>query len=151
MGVGLHESLGTLQGIANSPFVTGIAARRDTRCHQQQDKNQEDVVLTLFHTSTENLLRRYNAIGEIARKTPKKSRQYIRTGWCRTTPLWGRGLSLRLTGAEDRLHDCRARNEIEAIMWHAYSSESDAYDSALQFYNLSKEDRDAIVLFLRAI
>ena len=75
----------------------------------------------------------------------------IRTGWCRTTPLWGRGLSLRLTGAEDRLHDCRARNEIEAIMWHAYSSESDAYDSALQFYNLSKEDRDAIVLFLRAI
>lgn len=36
-------------------------------------------------------------------------------------------------------------------MWHAYSSESDAYDSALQFYNLSKEDRDAIVLFLRAI
>ena len=75
----------------------------------------------------------------------------IRTGWCRTTPLWGRGLSLRLTGAEDRLHDCRARNEIEAIMWHAYSSESDAYDSALRFYNLSKEDRDAIVLFLRAI
>ena len=75
----------------------------------------------------------------------------IRTGWCRTTPLWGRGLSLRLTGAEDRLHDCRARNEIEAIMWHAYSPESDAFDSALQFYNLSKEDRDAIVLFLRAI
>ena len=75
----------------------------------------------------------------------------IRTGWCRTTPLWGRGLSLRLTGAEDRLHDCRARNEIEAIMWHAYSTESDAYESALQFYNLPKEDRDAIVLFLRAI
>ncbi len=75
----------------------------------------------------------------------------IRTGWCRTTPLWGRGLSLRLTGAEDRLHDCRARNEIEAIMWHAYSTESDAYESALQFYNLPKDDRDAIVLFLRAI
>jgi len=75
----------------------------------------------------------------------------IRTGWCRTTPLWGRGLSLRLTGAEDRLHDCRARNEIEAIMWHAYSTESDAYDSALQFYNLPKDDREAIVLFLRAI
>ncbi|MBO7497632.1 MAG: hypothetical protein J6T64_00370 [Bacteroidaceae bacterium] len=75
----------------------------------------------------------------------------IRTGWCRTTPLWGRGLSLRLTGAEDRLHDCRARNEVEAIMWHAYSSESDAYESALQFYNLPKDDREAIVLFLRAI
>jgi len=75
----------------------------------------------------------------------------IRTGWCRTTPLWGRGLSLLLTGAEDRLHDCRARNEIEAIMWHAYSKESDAYNAALNFYNLDKEDRDAVVKFLRAI
>ena len=75
----------------------------------------------------------------------------IRTGWCRTTPLWGRGLSLRLTGAEDRLHDCRARNEIEAIMWHGYSKESDAYSSVLNFYNLSKEDRDAVVKFLQSI
>ena len=82
-------------------------------------------------------------------------RLYMKNGihgsWCRTTPLWGRGLSKINTGAEDRLHDCRARNEIEAIMWHAYSTESDAYDSALQFYNLPKDDREAIVLFLRAI
>lgn len=75
----------------------------------------------------------------------------IRTGWCRTTPLWGRGLSEQNTGAGDRLHDARARNEIEAIMWHGYSTESDAYESALKFYNLSKSDRDAVVAFLRAI
>lgn len=75
----------------------------------------------------------------------------IRTGWCRTTPLWGRGLSLQNTGAEDRLHDCRARNEIEAIMWHGYSEQSDAFESAKKFYNLSKEDREAVVAFLRAI
>lgn len=75
----------------------------------------------------------------------------IRTGWCRTTPLWGRGLSLSNTGAEDRLHDCRARNEIEAIMWHGYSRESDAYASTEKFYNLPKADRDAVVAFLRAI
>ena len=75
----------------------------------------------------------------------------IRTGWCRTTPLWGRGLSLRLTGAQDRLHDCRARNEVEAIMWHAYSKDSDAYQSALKFYNLTKEERDAVVKFLQSI
>ncbi len=75
----------------------------------------------------------------------------IRTGWCRTTPLWGRGLSLRLTGGEDRLHDARARNEIEAIMWHAYSKESDAYGSAEKFYHLNSEDRNAVVAFLQAI
>jgi CxxC motif-containing protein (DUF1111 family) len=75
----------------------------------------------------------------------------IRTGWCRTTPLWGRGLSRQLTGADDRLHDCRARNEIEAIMWHAYSRQSDAFESAAKFYQLPKADRDAIVKFLRSI
>ncbi len=75
----------------------------------------------------------------------------IHNSWCRTTPLWGRGLSYINTGAEDRLHDCRARNEIEAIMWHAYSKNSHAYDSALKFYNLKKADRDAVVKFLRSI
>lgn len=71
--------------------------------------------------------------------------------WCRTTPLWGRGLSALNTGAADRLHDCRARNVVEAIMWHAYSKQSDAYGSAEKFYNLSKEDREAVVKFIDSI
>lgn len=75
----------------------------------------------------------------------------IHNSWCRTTPLWGRGLSLANTGAQDRLHDCRARNEIEAIMWHGYSQESDAFESAKKFYELPKEDRDAVVKFLQSI
>ena len=75
----------------------------------------------------------------------------IHGSWCRTTPLWGRGLSLVNTGAEDRLHDCRARNEIEAIMWHGYSKDSHAYKSAEKFYYLKKPDRDAVVKFLRSI
>ena len=75
----------------------------------------------------------------------------IHGSWCRTTPLWGRGLSLVNTGAEDRLHDCRARNEIEAIMWHGYSKDSHAYKSAEKFFYLKKPYRDAVVKFLRSI
>ena len=75
----------------------------------------------------------------------------IRTGWCRTTPLWGRGLSRRLTGADDRLHDCRARTVVEAIMWHGYSKNSDAYQATEKFYNLPKADRQAVVKFINAI
>lgn len=82
-------------------------------------------------------------------------RLYMKNGihgsWCRTTPLWGRGLSLINTGAEDRLHDARARNVVEAIMWHAYSKKSEAYESTEKFYNLSKEDRDAVVEFINSI
>ena len=75
----------------------------------------------------------------------------IRTGWCRTTPLWGRGLSRQLTGNDDRLHDCRARTVIEAILWHGYSKQSDAYKATEKFYNLPKADRDAVVKFIESI
>ncbi len=77
----------------------------------------------------------------------------IRNGWCRTTPLWGRGLHQMVTGSEyaDRLHDCRARTTLEAIMWHGTSAQSDAYETVRKFRALSKEDRDAVVTFLDAI
>ena len=74
----------------------------------------------------------------------------IRTGWCRTTPLWGRGLSKLCTGAEDRLHDCRARNTLEAIMWLG-SAKSDARHSIEKFRSLSKADRDNIIFFVESI
>ena len=78
----------------------------------------------------------------------------IHTGWCRTTPLWGRGLAPICSGHADRLHDCRARNVIEAIMWHGCSREggqSDARWTVEKFRQLSKADRDAVVKFINAI
>ncbi|MDR1846799.1 MAG: c-type cytochrome [Bacteroidales bacterium] len=67
--------------------------------------------------------------------------------WCRTTPLWGRGLSRKCTGASDHLHDMRARNYEEAILWHF----GQALQSREKFRNLSKADRTALVSFLEAI
>ncbi|MFT3737755.1 MAG: di-heme oxidoredictase family protein [Breznakibacter sp.] len=71
----------------------------------------------------------------------------IRTGWCRTTPLWGRGLSQLCTGASEHLHDMRARNYVEAIMWHG----GDAAQTRSNFRTLSKKDRDALVKFLESL
>ena len=78
----------------------------------------------------------------------------IRTGWCRTTPLWGRGLAAKCGSGTERMHDCRARNVIEAIMWHGCTSEggkSDAYESVLKFRKLSKKERDQVVLFIESV
>lgn len=77
----------------------------------------------------------------------------IRNGWCRTTPLWGRGLHQMATGSAyaDRLHDCRARTTMEAVMWHGTSQQSDAYESVVKFRQLEKADRDAVIAFLDAI
>lgn len=66
---------------------------------------------------------------------------------CRTTPLWGRGLSYICAGHTDRLHDLRARNTEEAILWHF----GDAEKSREKFRNLTKEKRQALIKFLEAI
>lgn len=78
----------------------------------------------------------------------------LRTGWCKTAPLWGRGLMNLCAGHEDRLHDCRARNTLEAIMWHGCSSEgakSDAHWAVENFRKLSKEQRSKVVKFVDSI
>jgi hypothetical protein len=74
----------------------------------------------------------------------------LRTGWCRTTPLWGKGLMPICAGHSDRMHDCRARNVVEAIMWHG-AAQSDARSTVENFRKLSKSDRDALVKFIDAI
>ncbi|MDR1199415.1 MAG: c-type cytochrome [Prevotellaceae bacterium] len=66
---------------------------------------------------------------------------------CRTTPLWGRGLMNIVSGHTDRLHDLRARNTEEAILWHG----GEAKQTKEKFRNMSKEDREALIRFLDAI
>jgi hypothetical protein len=66
---------------------------------------------------------------------------------CRTTPLWGRGLMPVVSGHSDHLHDLRARNYEEAILWHG----GEAKQSKEKFRNMSKDDREALVKFLEAI
>jgi CxxC motif-containing protein (DUF1111 family) len=127
-----------------------------TACHRPSWNTGEDNYWAPAIITSKNLnLPRYKDQTIWPYTDMVQHRLYMKNGihgsWCRTTPLWGRGLSLANTGAEDRLHDCRARNEIEAILWHGYSSKSDAYDSTLKFYKLPKKDRDAIVKFLRSI
>ena len=69
----------------------------------------------------------------------------------RTAPLWGIG-SLRFvqTNADQSvrlLHDGRARNMVEAILWHG----GEANDARTRFEALPKTDRDAIVAFLQSL
>ena len=64
--------------------------------------------------------------------------------------FYARYLSRLCTGADDRMHDCRARTVLEAIMWHG-SSQSDARWTVERFRALSKPDRDAIVKFIESI
>ena len=65
----------------------------------------------------------------------------------RTPALWGLGLSETVTGQSTLLHDGRARNVTEAILWHG----GEAQGSRDAFANMSRDDRDALVYFVESI
>ena len=65
----------------------------------------------------------------------------------RTPPLWGIGLVKTVNGHTMFLHDGRARNLTEAILWHGGEG-SGARDA---FKSLSKEQRDALIRFLNSL
>ena len=65
----------------------------------------------------------------------------------RTAPLWGVGLSGTVNGQSALLHDGRARNVTEAILWHG----GEAAASREAFSKLPKADREALVKFVEAI
>jgi CxxC motif-containing protein (DUF1111 family) len=65
----------------------------------------------------------------------------------RTTPLWGIGLQEKVNGHTYFLHDGRARNFTEAILWHGGEGEA----SKNLFKQMKKEDRAALIRFLQSL
>jgi CxxC motif-containing protein (DUF1111 family) len=65
----------------------------------------------------------------------------------RTTPLWGVGMIKTVNGHTFLLHDGRARNIEEAILWHGGEAER----SKQSFMDLSKVDRDNLFKFLESL
>lgn len=68
------------------------------------------------------------------------------TEW-RTPPLWGIGLTPLVNGHNFYLHDGRARNLEEAVMWHG----GEAQASADYYKALSAADRLALLTFLKSL
>ncbi|MEJ7604422.1 MAG: di-heme oxidoredictase family protein [Kofleriaceae bacterium] len=73
---------------------------------------------------------------------------FLETGreW-RTPPLWGVGLVGVVNGHTTLLHDGRARDLTEAILWHG----GEAEPAREEFRNASAADRAALVRFLESL
>lgn len=73
------------------------------------------------------------------------SREFLAAGseW-RTAPLWGLGMIKTVNGVEALLHDGRARNAEEAILWHG----GEAEPSKQAYLKLSKKQREQMMAFL---
>lgn len=65
----------------------------------------------------------------------------------RTAPLWGIGLTETVSGHTRFLHDGRARNLMEAVLWHAGEAEA----SKQQVLKFSHVERQALLAFLNSL
>ncbi|AYF43939.1 PF06537 family protein [Halobacteriovorax sp. BALOs_7] len=65
----------------------------------------------------------------------------------RTPPLWGLGLIKKINGHTRFLHDGRARNLKEAILWHG----GEAKEAKENFLKLKKSNREDLIKFLRSL
>lgn len=65
----------------------------------------------------------------------------------RTPPLWGVGLIPTVNGHQNLLHDARARNVEEAILWHGGEAEA----SRESFKNLNKKNRNDLIEFINSL
>ena len=65
----------------------------------------------------------------------------------RTPPLWGIGLTQRVSGHTYFLHDGRARSLLEAVLWHGGEAQPQR-DAVVQMH---PEDRAALIRFLESL
>ena len=74
--------------------------------------------------------------------------EYLANGqeW-RTPPLWGIGYTKEVNNHTYFLHDGRARNLMEAVLWHGGEAEI----SKKKVLDFNQQEREALVAFLNSL
>jgi CxxC motif-containing protein (DUF1111 family) len=116
-------------------------------CHTPQfttaaDAAEPELANQLIRPYTDLLL---HDMGEgLADKRP----EFLASGreW-RTPPLWGIGLTETVNGHTQFLHDGRARNLLEAILWHGGEAEA----AKQQVLTFNADERSALLAFLNSL
>jgi CxxC motif-containing protein (DUF1111 family) len=117
------------------------------KCHTAMHKTKVDVAFPAISNQTifpyTDLL-----LHDMGTALADNRPDYLADGqeW-KTPPLWGIGLTQVVNGHKNFLHDGRARDFVEAIIWHGGEAES----AKMNFSNLSKADRTAVIRFLESL
>ncbi len=116
-------------------------------CHVPQLKTGE---FEAFPPAANQIIRPYTdlLLHDMGEGLADNRTDYLAGGrdW-RTSPLWGIGLSATVNKAHNFLHDGRARNLTEAILWHG----GEAAISRDAFAALARDDRAALITFLESL
>ncbi|MEC9375020.1 MAG: di-heme oxidoredictase family protein [Pseudomonadota bacterium] len=117
------------------------------KCHIPTLKTSEDAIFPelanqTIHPYTDLLLH------DMGKGLADNRPDFLATGseW-RTPPLWGIGLTEEVTGYEFYLHDGRARNLSEAILWHG----GEASKAREKFVRMPSASRKTLINFIKSL
>lgn len=123
-------------------FESGCIACHRPKYVTRRDENRPEQSFQLIWPYTDMLL---HDMGEgLADHRPEA--QANGREW-RTAPLWGIGLTEVVNGHTYFLHDGRARNLLEAILWHGGEAEV----ARQQVVEMSRTEREALLAFLNSL
>lgn len=118
-----------------------------TACHIPKMQTGSDYSIAGFRNQT---IRPYTdlLLHDMGAELADDSPDYLATGneW-RTPPLWGIGLIHAVNGHTNLMHDGRARNITEAILWHG----GEAQAAKTKFKQLTTKEREELLLFLNSL
>lgn len=117
------------------------------KCHQPSFKTARSLLLS---EQSNQLIWPYSdlLLHDMGEGLADQRPEYLATGreW-KTPPLWGIGLTKTVSGHTYFLHDGRARNLLEAILWHGGEAET----ARQQVTNLTRVERNALITFLESL
>jgi CxxC motif-containing protein (DUF1111 family) len=118
-----------------------------TGCHRARMQTGSDYVIEGLRNQT---IRPYSdmLLHNMGDGLADGANDYLATGteW-RTQPLWGIGLIFTVNGHTNLLHDGRARNVTEAILWHG----GEALNAKNAFKQLNTADRNDLLNFINSL
>ncbi|OCR26260.1 thiol oxidoreductase [Pseudomonas syringae] len=117
------------------------------QCHTPQFKTAHDAAEP---EQADQVIRPYSdlLLHDMGEELADNRPEFQATGreW-RTPPLWGIGLTQTVSGHTQFLHDGRARNLLEAVLWHG----GEAQAAQRQVLAFDAEQRAALLAFLNSL
>lgn len=123
-------------------YTTGCAACHTPKFVTRRDAEQPEHRFQLIWPYTDLLL---HDMGEGL--ADHRTLAHASGSEWRTPPLWGIGLTKIVSGHTFFLHDGRARNLLEAVLWHG----GEAQAARDRVANMNKTERHALIRFLESL
>jgi CxxC motif-containing protein (DUF1111 family) len=138
------------RNLENAQVIQGKQLFADAGCVKCHIPSMRTDVNVAFPAVSNQLIHPYTdlLLHDMGDSLADNRPDFLATGreW-RTPPLWGIGLTQKVNGHNNFLHDGRARSLLEAVMWHG----GEAQNAKNKVKAMNAAERAALVKFLESL